>query len=187
MCGAVVVLLLTSRLWLTALGNYLVEAGPAAHADIVVVLAGDYSGRRILKAAELIKGGLAPQALVSGPSNCCYGQVESDLAIAFAVKHGYPESYFIAFPNPGLSTREEVALLLPELRKRNVHTVDVVTSSYHTHRSGLIYRALAPDLDIHMVAATDRYFAPDGWWKTREGKKTFIQEWTKTIASWFGL
>lgn len=182
-----VVLLLTSRLWLSALGNYLVEAGPASQADIVVVLAGDSSGRRILKAADLIKGGLAPQALISGSSYCCYGQFESDLAIAFAVKHGYPASYFISFPNPGLSTREEGALIIRELRKRNAHSIDVVTSNYHTHRSGLIYRALAPDLDIHMVAAPDLYFAPDGWWKNREGKKTFLQEGTKTIANWFGL
>ena len=181
------ILLLTSHWWLTALGNHLVDAGPATHADIVVVLAGDRSGRRVLKAAELIRDGFAPQALVSGDPQCCYGQLEPDLAIAFAVKHGFPESYFIAFPNSGLSTREEGDLIIRELRKRNVHTVDVVTSSYHTHRSGLIYHALAPDLDIHVVAAPDQYFAPDSWWKSREGQKTFVKELTKTITDWFGL
>jgi hypothetical protein len=46
---------------------------------------------------------------------------------------------------------------------------------------------LAPDLDIHMVGAPDRYFTPEAWWKTREGQKTFVQEWAKTIASWFGI
>ena len=181
------ILLLTSHVWLAALGNYLVDAGPATHADIVVVLAGDRTGRRMLKAAELLRDGFAPQALVSGDPKCCYGQFESDLAIAFAVKHGIPESYFIAFPNSGLSTREEGALIIRELRKRNVHTVDVVTSSYHTHRSGRIYHALAPDLDVHVVAAPDQYFAPDNWWKSREGQKTLIQEWTKTVTDWFGF
>jgi uncharacterized SAM-binding protein YcdF (DUF218 family) len=103
------------------------------------------------------------------------------------VKHGYPESYFIAFPNQGLSTREEGALVVAELRKLGVHAVDIVTSNYHTRRAGRIYHALAPDLDIHMVGAPDRYFTPEAWWKTREGQKTFVQEWAKTIASWFGI
>ncbi len=180
-------LLLTRGLWLTALGGYLVAAGPATHADAAVVLAGDYSGRRILKGGELVRSGMAPYVLVSGPSNCCYGQVESDIAIGFAVKHGFPESYFVGFPNSGLSTREEGAWVVAELRRRHVHTVDIVTSNYHTHRSGLIYHALAPDLEIHMVAAPDQYFTPDGWWKTREGRKKFIQEWSKTLTALFGV
>ena len=154
---------------------------------MLVVLAGGYSGGRILKAGELIKSGMAPQALVSGSPGCCYGRRESDLAIRFAIDHGYPESYFIEFPNPGMSTLEEARLLVTELRRRKVHTVDVVTSSYHTHRSGVIYRSLAPDLNLRMVAATDPNFTPEGWWKTREGEKTFLQEWAKTVASWFGL
>ena len=77
--------------------------------------------------------------------------------------------------------------VVAELRKRHLHTVDIVTSNYHTHRSGLIYHALAPDLEVHLVAAPDEYFTPDGWWKTHEGTKKFIQEWTKTVANWFGV
>lgn len=185
-CGVVLVVL-TSRLWMTALGNYLVEAGPPAHADLAVVLAGDLGGNRMLKAAELVKDGYAPQVLVSGPANCCYGLHESDLAIPFAVKHGYPQSYFVAFPNDSNSTLEEAQRIVLELRKRKVHSIDLVTSNYHTHRAGRIYRSLAPDLDIHMVAAPDANFTPDGWWKTREGRKTFLNEWAKTVAAWLGM
>jgi hypothetical protein len=38
-----------------------------------------------------------------------------------------------------------------------------------------------------MVAAPDLYFTPDGWWKNREGRKTFLLEWMKTVATWFGM
>jgi uncharacterized SAM-binding protein YcdF (DUF218 family) len=172
---------------MSALGSYLVDAGPPAQADMIVVLAGDHSGGRILKAAELVKLGFAPQALVSGPENCCFGVNESELAIAFAVRRGYPDSYFISRPNAALSTREEAGVMIAEVRKRNLHRIDVVTSDFHTHRAERIYRAMAPDLEIHMVAAADRYFSPDRWWKTREGEKTFVQEWAKTVASWFGI
>lgn len=172
---------------MAALGNFLVDAGPPVKADMILVLAGDHYGNRILKAAELVKQGFAPRALISGPKNCCFGVYESELAIAFAVRHGYPESYFIPVPNPGLSTAEEARYMIAELRKHNARRVDVVTTNFHTRRAGRIYRALAPDLEVHMVAAPDEFFTPDGWWKTREAEKTFVQEWAKTVTSWFGI
>ena len=41
--------------WLAALGSALVHDDGPAKADLVVVLAGDYYGHRILKAAELVR------------------------------------------------------------------------------------------------------------------------------------
>lgn len=177
---------ITSHLWLSALGGYLVRAERPAHADMIVVLAGDSSGNRILTAGELVRRGFASKALVSGPSGQ-YGLHETDLAIPFAVRHGYPESYFIPLPNDDRSTRDEAADVLVALRQQRVHSIDVVTSDYHTHRAGNIYRAQAPNLEIHMVAAPDVYFTPDGWWKSREGRKTFLLEWMKTVATWIGM
>ena len=176
----------TGPLWLAALGRYLVRAEPPAHADVIVVLAGDFSGNRILTAGDLVRRGFAPQALVSGTSGE-YGLHETDLAIPFAVRHGFPESYFTALPNDSLSTKAEANDVLAALAKRHARVVDIVTSNYHTRRAGNIYRAKAPGLEIHMVAAPDRYFTPDGWWKDREGRKTFLMEWMKTVAAWLGM
>jgi uncharacterized SAM-binding protein YcdF (DUF218 family) len=171
---------------LSALGGYLVSASPPEKADMVVVLAGDSSGNRIIKAAELVRAGYAPRILVSGPAGT-YGFYESDLAIPFAEKAGYPASYFLAFPNHSLSTKDEAEVILPELRRLGVHTFLLVTSNFHTHRAGGIYRVLATDLRCVVVAAPDVYFSPDGWWKNREGRKTFLFEWMKTVAGWLGV
>jgi len=171
---------------MAALGAYLVRSESPASADMIVVLAGDFSGNRILKAGELVKQGYAPKALISGTSGE-YGLHETDLAIPFAVRHGYPESYFAAFPNDGRSTREEASDILADLNQRHARRIDIVTSDYHTRRAYNIYRALAPGLEIHMVAAPDLNFSPDGWWKNREGRKTFLLEWMKTVSSWFGM
>ena len=186
--GAVVaVLLLVTRVyWLSALGGYLIHDQVPAPADMVVVLAGDYFGNRILTAAELVRRGLAPKALISGPGDV-YGQYESDLAIAFAVRHGFPESYFVAFPNDARSTAAEADAVIPELRKLHAHRIEIVTSNFHTRRAGNIYRARADDLDFHMIGAPDTYFSRDGWWKNREGRKTLLTEWEKTVATWFGI
>jgi uncharacterized SAM-binding protein YcdF (DUF218 family) len=186
--GAIVIVLLlvTHSYWLSALGGYLIHDETPTQADMVVVLAGDYLGNRILTAADLVRRGLAPKALVSGPGDL-YGQYESDLAIAFAVHRGFPDSYFISFPNGSRSTAEEADAVIPELRKLHAHRIDIVTSNFHTRRAGNIYRARADDLNFHMIGAPDTYFSRDGWWKNREGRKTLLTEWEKTVATWFGI
>lgn len=180
------VLILTSNLWLALLGGFLVHADPPSRADIAVVLGGDATGNRIRAAGDLVRKGLAPVALVSGPSGF-YDLYETDLEIPFAVRRGYPESYFVALRNDSKSTRSEADVVLEELRRRKVHSVIIVTNNFHTRRAGNIYRAKAPDLDIHVMSCPDEYFSPDGWWKNREGRKTFLTEWQKTVATWLGM
>jgi len=164
----------------------LIQADAPARADIAVVLGGDFYGNRILKAGELVRAGFAPKVLVSGPSGT-YGLYESDLAIPFAAKHGYPASYFVALPNDATSTTAEADAVIGELRRRGARRVDIVTSDYHTRRAGKIFRSKAPDLTIRMIAAPDRYFRAGNWWEDREGRKVFGMEWMKTVATWVGL
>ncbi len=166
---------------LAALGNFLVQAGPPQKTDIIVVLAGDGFGHRILTAAELVKEGFAPQALISGPYGM-YGNYECDLAIPFAVKAGYPESYFLHLEHRARSTADEAQIVVEKLRAMGLKRVLLVTSNYHTRRSGRIFHRAAPDLDIFVVSAPDEFFKPDSWWHDREARKIFLLEWTKTVA-----
>jgi uncharacterized SAM-binding protein YcdF (DUF218 family) len=184
--GLLALVLLFHAAILAALGGYLVNAGPPHRADIALVLAGDSRGNRILKAAELVREGYAPKAIVSGPAGI-YGFYECDLAIPFAAKAGFPDSYFIHAEHHATSTIEEAEALLPELRKLGAKTVLLITSDFHTRRSGKIFRRAAPDKTFYVVAAPDPYFTPDGWWHSREGRKTFMFEWMKTVAEWVGL
>ena len=171
---------------LGALGAYLVHAGPPQKADAALVLAGDGWGHRILTAAQLARDGFVPKVLVSGPDGA-YGLYECDLAIPFAVKHGYPEPFFVHMENSARSTLAEAQALLPVIRRMGLRRIIVVTSNFHTRRAGAIYRKLAPDLTILVVAAPDENFTPNGWWHNREGQKTFVVEWEKTVANWIGL
>ena len=172
--------------WFTALGEYLVQSENPVPADTIVVLAGDFTGNRVVLAGKLVKAGFAPNALVSGPAGM-YGLYECDLEIPYAVREGYPASYFVRFPNESKSTTSEAEAIIPQLRKLHVHRIDLVTSTFHTRRAGRIFRSLAPDIETHVVAAPDVYFTPDGWWKNREARKTFLLEWIKTVASWFSI
>ena len=82
------------------------------------------------------------------------------------------------------------AVSVPIARKyeRGIHRLLIVTSNFHTHRSGVLFRkSLSPEIEIRMIAVPDPHFTPDGWWKDREGQKTFFFEWTKNIASFLNL
>jgi len=175
---------------LGALGTILVHDDGAGKADIAVVLAGDYWGHRLFKAAELVRQGYVPLVLVSGPPGF-YGVNEADAAIQFAVGKGYPAEWFIPLRHTALSTREEAVVVLDALKQRNIHSFLLVTSNYHTARARRIYlsaeheRGGGPDLRV--VASGDRFFSAGNWWHNREGRKTVFMEWTKTLTSVFGI
>jgi uncharacterized SAM-binding protein YcdF (DUF218 family) len=168
------------------LGAYLVHEDKPQQADFAFVLAGDFYGNRVVRAGELVRQGYVPKVIVSGPSGN-YGLYECDLAIPFAVRAGYPESYFLHFEHEAHSTQEESVNAVAELKKLGAKRVLLVTSDYHTRRSARIFRAAAPDVEFTVVAAPDKFFSPSGWWHNREGRKTFLTEWEKTVANWFGV
>jgi uncharacterized SAM-binding protein YcdF (DUF218 family) len=177
----VALVFISRTVWLEQMGRYLVDVQEPEHSDMVVVLGGDLFGNRILAAAQLAKDGYAPTVLVSGAGNI-YGLHESDFAIPFAVRHGYNEKMFLRLDYPANSTRDEAQAVTAELRRRGVRKYLLVTSEFHTRRAGRIFRRAAPDLELRVVACPDTLHW-NNWWTDREGRKTFVQEWLKTIAS----
>src|SRR5579872_7274744 len=104
----------TSGMWLRWIGEALVlDQGPA-NANVAVVLAGDYTGRRIQKGADLIRQGFVPSVLVDGPAGF-FGRNECDLAIDYMVRQGCPREWFLPLPMKALSTQEEAIAVLDEL------------------------------------------------------------------------
>ncbi|MBL8174446.1 MAG: YdcF family protein [Bryobacterales bacterium] len=173
-------------IWLPWLGEFLVRADAPRPADAVIVLAGDYSGGRILKGAELVASGLAPLVLVSGPWQM-YGRNEAHLAIDFITSKGFPNAWFRPLLHQSDSTRDEAAQLRDYLLTHGFRKVLVVTSDFHTRRAGAILRRAMPDIDIRMIAAASPDFRPQSWWTSRPSQKVFFQEWLKTLADWMNI
>ncbi len=97
----VIVAYFARSLWLPAGGIRVdLHSDAPAKAEIAVVLAGDAMGHRIEKAAQLVKAGYVPQALISGPPGM-YGVNESDLrrASSSSVSEGTPRSGLFLFPD----------------------------------------------------------------------------------------
>jgi uncharacterized SAM-binding protein YcdF (DUF218 family) len=182
----VVTVTLMRTLLLSTVGATLVHSQQPSRADYAVVLAGDFEGNRILKGAELVRQGFVRKAVIDGPAGA-YGLAECDLAVDFAVKKGYPADYFLKLPMRAKSTQEEAERVIPELRRLGARSFLLVTSEYHTRRAEKIFRKLAPEIEMRVIAAPDEYFRPDSWWRNREGRKIVYIEWSKTVASWFGI
>jgi uncharacterized SAM-binding protein YcdF (DUF218 family) len=182
----VILMWVSHPVWMAAAGSYLVHADSPFQADIAVVLGGDSYGHRILKGGELVRQGYTRRVLVSGPGGV-YGLHESDLAIPFAVRHGYPETWFVPLQHNATSTRAEAAFVAAELARLGVRRCLLVTSDYHTRRAGRYFRAAVPNVEFRVIAAPDEFFRPRAWWKSRDGQKIFVMEWAKTVTSWFGV
>jgi uncharacterized SAM-binding protein YcdF (DUF218 family) len=168
------------------LANFLVTSEKPEKADVVVVLAGDSFGERVLTGCEMIRQGYASKALVSGPI-VFYGRHEDEFAIQWAVDRGCPREWFEGVPNELRSTKEEAAMFGRILRDRGVKTYLLVTSNFHTGRAARIFRKEIPDMRAVVVAAPYPEFDPDAWWKHRQHRKVFVLEWMKTVTEPFGV
>jgi len=168
-------------------GEFLVVSQTPESADIIVVLAGDIRGERILRAVELVKGGYAPRILVDSAMEM-YGVSEAELATTFAVQGGASGEIFEPFPIKADSTFEEAQVVDAELVRRGIRKALLVTSNFHTRRSLRTFETLGSGRVRYLViAAPSADFQPDRWWYTRSGKKTLLLEYLKTLNTWYEL
>ncbi len=171
---------------LPPIGEFLVQTDAPRKADVIVVLAGDTGGARITRASELAMQGLAPKVLVSGPDGI-FGGYECDLAIAYAVKQGYPPSLFERVPHTARSTKTEAEVFVPLLRKMGVRHYILVSSNFHTRRAGKLFREAGSDLEVTVLPVVHPGIDLSKWWTDREAQKTVYMEWQKTLTGPLGL
>ncbi|MGD0577543.1 MAG: YdcF family protein [Bryobacteraceae bacterium] len=167
-------------------GMYLDVGQPPQKADAVLVLAGGRSGERILKAGELVRGGYAPVAYVSGPRTF-YDMSECAASIPFAERHGYPAANFRCIENDELSTATEAQACCAALRRAGVRKFLLVTTAFHTRRAARLYREFCPQLEFVTVSAESPLFENRYWFRVREARKTIFEEYLKLLATPFRL
>jgi len=178
------VVYLTSNFWAPGPAKFLIRTDPLDSADLIVVLAGDGSGRRVQEGLRLLHAGLAPRLLVDG-SYSLYEAGECDLGRAYAIARGGDPEVIEAFCMDADSTLEESRILDQELRSRRVEHAIIVTSDFHTARAGRIFRnATSGDVRYSFAASPTPGFDPDSWWRNRPGREIVVIEWIKTLNSW---
>ena len=165
------------------LGELLVCSDRPEHADLVLVLGGDFWGPRVLLGAELGTKRYAPLVLISGPPYG--GRPEGQLAVDFLVDRGYPRSLFEVFGHHEGSTVGEAIMLRGELARRGVKRVIVVTSNYHSRRAKIVLSLFCPGVKFDSVPAPDSHYDPRIWWKDPAMRDLFAGEVVKIAGSIF--
>lgn len=171
---------------LGAPGTLLDTGETAVPADIAVVLAGGWGGERVIQAAELARHGYVPRVLLSG-GDVFYGLSECDVEREFAVRRGYAAPLFESVHTNTDSTRDEVQAIASELRRRGVRRCLVISADIHLRRLGYLFRESAPEIEFHYVGAPRPGIRPAEWYRSKEGRKAVLFEWTKLLTEPFGL
>jgi uncharacterized SAM-binding protein YcdF (DUF218 family) len=171
---------------LDALGEFLVVSDPLEHADLIYVFAGDFWGSRVLAGANLGSKGWAPKVIMSGGFYTAGGQVnryESDLAVDFAVQHGYPRGLFLSVPLEVPSTIDEARAMGPIFHRLGARRIILVTSNFHSRRAAQVFRLFLPEFEFRMEGSPDHTFDPHAWWKTPEQRHLLFSEYQKMIGT----
>ena len=185
------VLFLARQPLLRTMGRYLVVEDPPANVDAIVVLSGSIPDR-ILHGVDLYKAGRAPlMFLTREPESPGLKELrarglnipeQADLNLTIARQLGVPQSAIAMVEQRTGSTIGEASALLPELRRRQVHSILLVTSKTHARRAALIFHVLDRGT-IRVLSSPTPYdpFSPDDWWQHRVIARRVVTEYGKLL------
>ena len=172
-------------------GYLLISDDPLpSQVDAAVVLQGSVLGQRarVAGAVRVLREGKTSRILVSVPRESYWGQSVTPIAYAdIKNKYGEDTASHIDFCeiDDVDSTEEEAAALGKCIDERGLHSIAVVTSDYHTRRTGIIWRRMLrkrhSSVHLWVHAVPDPEFHPSQWWRERRSAKTWLMESTKLL------
>jgi len=107
-----------------------------------------------------------------------YGVSECELAQEMLVAEGFAGITIRAIPLARVPNREEAEQVTTWLARHGVKRVIVALPAYKSRRLAGLYQELGRRYGIEMVPlrVPVRAFAPERWWREREGRKVFAYE-----------
>jgi len=173
-------------------GRFLQHEDPLQKSDAILVLAGARV-ERALEAVDLYKEGWAPLIIVSG------GRVEAaeaalqqrgiglpregDAVRVVMGQLGVPASAIVQPPDSVDNTGQEANMLRAMAQERHWRRVIIVTSKYHTRRTGFAFRRGLEGTGAVPIVRASRYDASDPahWWRRRADFRFAGSEWVKLL------
>ncbi len=198
-CGAVlfsIPMLLVSAFLLIyfcllATGGLLIIADPLRETDAIVVLSGGSDRSRLEEGARLFKNKQAHWIILtevtprSGESNSNTTALSKEVLWELEI----PDSAILVTHKAAGSTQEEAKEVCGLMKEKNFQTATVVTDSYHTFRTRLIFGKAITGSGLHISVhpARNSWYRSTTWWMTKEGRTATFSEYTKIFGFWLGL
>jgi uncharacterized SAM-binding protein YcdF (DUF218 family) len=92
-------------------------------------------------------------------------------------------------PHPVDNTADEAAQTRPVALQRGWTSLIVVTSKYHTRRTGYAFEREFAGTSVRIQVKGSRHdrVSPDGWWRSRSDLRYVVSELQKLVAYRLGL
>jgi len=156
--------------------RWLVVADPPRWADAAVVLAGDPDYERTKTAVRLLLEGQVGLLIVTGGEP---GPGDSATSLRdVAIRGGVPPER-IRVEGVSRSTHGAMEGVRPILEGERIRSVAVVTSPYHQRRAVWAARKTLRGVEVVSRPADPAGWRPEGWWKTRWGRRIVLGEYAK--------
>lgn len=174
--AGILVVGLTWRFWLVAIGESLVSEDPAAPADLIVVedMEANYWLYRI--AAELVEDGLAPRVVVATS-----GRHLNDAIVAVLAEQARLHDYEVVRSDGSEPISLGVARAVEtSLADRMPRSMIVVAAGFRSRRAKLIYQHVFGGQGVRI--ATRPVLGPrrpDNWWQSWHGIQMGLLEFAK--------
>jgi uncharacterized SAM-binding protein YcdF (DUF218 family) len=174
--------------WL--LGAGLIVSQPLKPVDAIVVLSGGKADR-LAEGIKLFEAGLASRIILTKTgTDLLDPETQWDIVKQYAaVNLGVPPEDVIVTQNTANSTVEEAEAVLHEMRSYGYTSCILVTDSFHTLRSEIIFKQAfrGKGITLIMHAVPVDWFHRSNWWTTSQGWSTAISEWIKLIGYLLGV
>ena len=172
---------MAAALVFSGIGSWL--AAPASSpvkADVVVILGGDGGVGRTITAGELIRGGYAPQALLTG--NCTAGRRAAqdrfrEMRLTFLPTWGWQARFCSSINGRAIPGRQAINTRRL-MEEKGWKRVMVVSDPPHLRRLDLAWgpRLLEVRASTVLVAASAEWWHPEVWWSDARAAKLVLRE-----------
>ncbi len=167
-------------MWLPLVGEFLIVADPLQPADAVVPLAGERE--RVVYAAEVFRQGHASWFVATDMPHQVPGirDTYAQLVRQEAVWRGVPADRILTVSATAQTTYQEAVALRQLSLERGWRILILVTSPYHTRRARLAFRDAFRDTGVTIIVrpVNPHWYAPETWWRTRDGLR---ETWTELL------
>src|SRR5438477_1827707 len=167
----------------------IISASEPKPADAIVLLAGGEPGRA-MGAADLYKQKKAPNIVLThepiGPEIIELGKRGVNLSTGFDMNKyilqglGVPDEAIIPVEPFVSDTFDELTRVHELAEQKQWKSVIIMTSNYHTRRTGMVARYIfGKTMDFTVVASPHGGLNRDNWWTERGDVRTFLIEFEK--------
>ena len=170
----------------------IISASEPKPADAIVLLAGGEAGRA-WGAADLYKQKMAPYIVLTrepiGPEVIELRKQGVDLSTGFDMNKyilrrlGIPDEAVVPVEPFVKDTFDELTRVHELAEQKHWKSLIIITSNYHTRRSGMVARYIfGKTMDFTVVASPHGGLNRDNWWNERGDVRTCLIEFEKLVA-----